>query len=96
MANSCVDCHIKDLVDTTHLFAAAFDIGSAHLLRYTLALLWRYGCQTLSFEEINAGALVAEIGFEADKDQRSCWAKVKDFWIPLFIRQKKTVVPGNG
>lgn len=68
MAYSRIDGHVKDLMHATHLFAAAFDICGSHLLRDALALFWSYRRQALCFEEINAGALGAEIRLEANKD----------------------------
>ena len=37
----------------------------------------------MGFEEVDAGALSAEIGFETDEDEGSCGAEVEDFGIPL-------------
>lgn len=66
MSYSGVDCHIEDLMNTSHLLAAALDVCCTHLLCDTLALLRRYWRQTLRFEKIDACALGTEIGFEAD------------------------------
>ena len=66
-----------------HFFAAAFDVCCAHLLCDTLALFRGDGRETLGFEEVDAGAFGAEVGFEADEDEGGGGAKVEDFGIPL-------------
>ena len=56
-----VDRPGEDFVHTAHLLTAALDIGCAHSLGYAVALFWGDGGQALGFEELDAGALVAEI-----------------------------------
>ena len=80
-----VDCCVEDFVDAGHFFRGAFHVHGAHLLCDLLALLLCDGCQTLRFEELDAGAFMSEIGFQAAEDYGSCWAKVEDFRVPLLI-----------
>lgn len=84
-ANHGVDSQLEYLVDTGHFLAAAFAVGSAHALGDSLALFRRDRCESLRFEEFNACALIAKVGLEADQDERRCWAKVEDFWVPLIM-----------
>ena len=37
----------------------------------------------MSFEELDAGSFASKVGLETAEDDWSCWAEVKDFWIPL-------------
>jgi hypothetical protein len=41
------------------------------------------GSKSLSSEEVDAGALVAQVGLEAEEDDGSGWAEMEDFGIPL-------------
>ena len=84
LVNYYVDCRLEDVVDTVHFFAAALHVHGAHFLCDCLALGRGDGCETLGLEEIDAGALVAEIGLETDEDDGCCWAEVEDFRIPLW------------
>lgn len=68
---------------TRHLFAAAFNVCRPHLTCDILALLGGDRGQALRLQEIDAGAFVAEIRLEANKEQGRCWAEMKDFGIPL-------------
>jgi hypothetical protein len=63
-----VDGLFEDLVYTAHFLAAAFHVERAHLFGNFLALLLRDGCEALGLEEIDAGSLCAEVGFEAYED----------------------------
>ena len=38
----------------------------------------------MGLEKLDAGALVAKVGFKADKDDGCCWAEMEDFGIPLW------------
>lgn len=80
-----VDRKLKDFVDAFSLFAAAFDIHGAHSSCDGLALFGCHGCQALDFEEVDAGAVVAQVGFEANEDERGCGAEMEDFGIPLWM-----------
>lgn len=57
---------LKDVLDARHLLAAALHVLRAHLLGDGEALLRRDGCEALRLEHVDAGALVAQVGFEAD------------------------------
>lgn len=78
---------LKHIVDTLHLFAAALYICGTHSHCNSLALVRRYGCQALCSEKINTSAFRAKVGFETDKDKRSCRAEVKNLGVPLVIIQ---------
>jgi hypothetical protein len=41
------------------------------------------GGEALGFEEVDARSLAAEVGFQADEDERGGGAEMEDFWIPL-------------
>ena len=71
-------------MDTSHLFAAALHVHGTHFLCDLLALGGGDGSETLCFKQVDAGALVAEIRFEADENDWRCWAEMEDFWVPLF------------
>lgn len=85
-AHSSVDSQLEEIVDTVHFLARALHIRRAHLSRDTRALLASYRGQPLGFEHVDAGFLVAEIGFEADEDERCSLAEMEDFRIPLNSR----------
>ena len=76
-------CHVEDLIDALHLLTTTFHVGGAHLYCNSFALLWGDGSQALSFEQIDAGLLVAEVRLEAAEDDWSCRAEVKHFRVPL-------------
>ena len=80
-----VDRKLEDFVDSLGFFAAAFDIHSAHSSGDGLALFGCHGCQALGFEEVDAGALGAQVGFEANEDERGCGAEMENFGIPLHM-----------
>jgi hypothetical protein len=65
-ANYGIDSQLEYVVDAGHFLAAAFDVGSSHALRNSLALLWRNWCQPLRFEKLDACALVAKVRLEAN------------------------------
>ena len=71
-----------------HLLARAFHIDCAHLPCHIPPLFLRDWCQTLSLEEIDAGAFVAEIGFQADEDEGRGGAEVEYLGIPLQTGQR--------
>lgn len=77
------DGPLKDLFDTRHLFAATLHVLGVHLLGNGEALLCCDGGETLRLEHVDARLLVAQVGFEADEDERCVGAKVKDFGVPL-------------
>lgn len=85
-SDSSDDRELEDLVHTLHFLAAAFDVYGAHSVGDSLTLLWRYGSQALRFEEVDAGSLCSEVGFETDEDEGSCRAEVEDFGVPLLRR----------
>jgi hypothetical protein len=70
-------------VDTSHLFATAFHVKGAHLLSDGLALVLCDGGKSLSSEEVDAGALVAQVGLETQEDNGGGWAEMEDFRVPL-------------
>jgi hypothetical protein len=61
--NDDVDRQLEDAVHALHLLAAAFDVGGAHAGRDRLALFRRDGGEALGFEQVDAGAFAAEVGF---------------------------------
>jgi hypothetical protein len=48
-----------------------------------VTLLWGDGGEALGFEEIDARSLAAEVGFQANEDERGDGTEMEDFWIPL-------------
>ena len=66
-----------------HLLARALNIRCPHLPSNVLALLLRDRRQALGFEEIDAGAFGAEVGFQANEDEGRGGAEVEDFGVPL-------------
>lgn len=56
-----VDGKLKDLVDSAHFLAAAFDVCGAHSLRDRLALIGSHWSQALCLEEFDAIPLVSQI-----------------------------------
>ena len=83
LGDNSVDSSFEDLVDTGHLFTAAFHVEGAHLPGDTLALGVGDGSESLGLEEIDAGALVAQVGLETKEDDRGGGAEMEDFGIPL-------------
>ena len=81
--NSSVYSKLENFGDTFLLFCRAFDISCVHLSCNSLALFWCHWRKTLCSQELDAGALIPEIGFEADEDERGGWAEMKNFWVPL-------------
>ena len=65
-ANSSIDSQLKYLVNALHLLATTFNISCTHALSNRLPLLWRYRCQSLSFQKLDASALSTEVRLEAD------------------------------
>lgn len=78
-----VDGGFEDFVHTRHFLAAALHVEGVHLLGDGLTLGGSNRCQALSLEQVDAGALVAEIGLEAAQDDRCAWAEMEDFRVPL-------------
>ena len=85
LSHSRVDCKLEDFVDSFGFFAATFDVNGTHSSCDGLALFGCHGCQALAFEEVDAGALGAQVGFEANEDERGCGAEMEDFGIPLWM-----------
>jgi hypothetical protein len=83
LGDDSVNGDLEDLVDTSHLFTTAFHVEGAHLLGNSLTLMVCDGSKSLSSEEVDAGALVAQVGLEAEEDDGSGWAEMEDFGIPL-------------
>ena len=48
-----------------------------------MALLLSNGGQTLRLEELNAIALIAKVGLQADQDDWGRWAEVQNLGVPL-------------
>ena len=69
-----------------HLLARALHIDGAHLPRDIPPLFLGDRCQALGLEEIDTGAFVAEVGFQADEDEGGGRAEVEDFGVPLHTR----------
>lgn len=88
----CADCRVdrkfKHLVHTAHLLAAALDVRGAHTLGHRLSLLRRDGGEALGLEQLDAGTLCAEVGFETNKDQGGGGTEVEYFRVPLFKYQR--------
>lgn len=72
-------------MDTSHLFTAALHVKGTHLLGDSLALVGCDRSESLSFEEIDAGAFVAQVGLEAKEDNGSGRAEMKNFRVPLSL-----------
>lgn len=83
-----MNCQLKNLIHTFHLFTAALDVQCAHALCDCPALLGSDRCQTLCLEKLNASALGSKVGLEPYKDERSCWAEMEDFGVPLVASAK--------
>lgn len=83
LGDDSVDGGLEDFVDTGHLFTTAFHVEGAHLLGDSLTLVLCDGGKSLSSEEVDAGALVAQVGLEAKEDNGSGRAEMKDFRVPL-------------
>lgn len=82
-ANNSIDGELKNLVNTAHFLAAAFDVFGSHALCDSPSLLWCNRGETLGFEKVNAGAFISEIRFKANEDEGGGWAEMKDFGVPL-------------
>jgi hypothetical protein len=61
--NDDINSQLEDAVHALHLLAAALDVGGAHAGRDRLALFGGDGGEALGFEQVDAGALGAEVGF---------------------------------
>ena len=81
-----LDCLLEDLVDAAHFFAAALHVSCAHLLGDGHALLLGDGGEALGLEEVDAGALGAEVGLETDEHEGGVGAEMEDFGVPLGLR----------
>lgn len=81
-----LDCLLEDLVDAAHLLAAALHVSCAHLLGDGHALLLGDGGEALRLEEVDAGALGAEVGLETDEHEGGVRAEMEDFGVPLSLR----------
>jgi hypothetical protein len=83
----CLDCHtdgsIEDLFHAFHFLRRALHVAGAHSRSDGLALLCSDGSETLSAEEVDAVLLVAQVGFETEKDKWSVGKEVEDFRVPL-------------
>ncbi len=75
----------EDLVHTGHLFTTALHVKGTHLLGDSLALVGCDGSESLSFEEVDTGAFVTQVGLEAKEDNGSGRAEMEDFGIPLGL-----------
>jgi hypothetical protein len=75
---------IEDLVHTNVLLGRTLHVASAHPVGNHLTLSWCDRRQSLGFEEIDAGFLVAEVGFQTAEDDGCCGAEVEDFGVPLL------------
>lgn len=82
-AHSDVDGGVENLVHAGHLFRGALHVLGAHLGGDGFALLLCDGCEALGFEELDAGALVSEVGLEAAKDDGCRRTEVENFRVPL-------------
>jgi hypothetical protein len=83
LGDDSVDSGLENFVHTGHLFTAAFHVEGAHLLGDSLALVLCDGGKPLGPEEVDAGALVAQVGLETKEDDGSGRAEMKDFRVPL-------------
>lgn len=81
-----LDSLLEDFVDAAHLLAAALHVAGAHLLGDGSALLLRDGGEALGLEEVDAGALGAQVGLETDEDEGGVGAEMEDFGVPLRLR----------
>lgn len=81
-----LDCLLEDFVDAAHLLAAALHVSRAHLLGDCHALLLGDGGEALGLEEVDTGALGAEIGLETNEHEGGVWAEMEDFGVPLRLR----------
>lgn len=73
----------EDLVDSDPFLTTALHISGIHLLCYGLALFLSDRSQSLSFEKVDTGALGAEVGLQANKEEGCVWAEMKDLRVPL-------------
>ena len=78
-----VDGCVEDLVHAAHLFGRALHVECAHLLRDGFALLLRDGRQALGLKQLDAGALVAEVGLQTAEDDGCRRTEMQDFGVPL-------------
>lgn len=81
--DSGIDSQFKHFGNTLLLLRRTLNVFGVHLLGNGFSLFRRYWCKTLCSKELNASTLRAKIGLEANKDQRSGWAEMKDFGVPL-------------
>jgi hypothetical protein len=59
--NSHSNSRVEDVFHANVFFGAALHVLSAHFLSNTHALLWCDGCESLSFQKIYTGFLVAQV-----------------------------------
>jgi len=78
-----IDRRLEDFVHAAHFLGRALHVQGAHFLRDGFPLGLRDWGQALGFEELDAVAFVAEVGFEGAEDYWGCGAEVEDFGVPL-------------
>jgi hypothetical protein len=54
---------VEYVLNANTLFGAAFHVDGSHLSSHSTALIGCYGCESLSFEEVDAGRIRAEVRF---------------------------------
>lgn len=84
LGDDSVNGGIEDFVNTRHLFTTALHVEGAHLLGDGLPLVICDGSETLGLEEVDTGALVAQVGLEAEEDDGGGGAEMEDFGVPLY------------
>lgn len=83
VCDDCVDSFGEDVVNPAHFFTAALHIAGTHLSRNGHSLLLSDRGQSLGFEEVDTGSFCSKIRLEADEDERSIWAEMENFGVPL-------------
>ena len=82
-ADANINGHTEDLINTLHLLGRALHVARVHLLCHGTSLLLSDWSKTLRAEQVDTATLVAQIGFQSNKNQRRVWAEVKNLWVPL-------------
>ena len=78
------DSMLKDLINAIIFFAAALHVLGLHMLRDRQPLLRGDWLQALGLQEVNAGALGAEVRLEANEEDGAVWAEVRNLRVPLY------------
>lgn len=85
VGDDCEDGALKNLIDSSHLFAAALHVLGIHLFGDHHALLGGDRGEPLGFQHVDARLLVTEIRLQAHQDERCVRAEMKYLRVPLNI-----------